>query len=1075
VRIEEEYGGASWIDRGALRFSIFFIRHRVVNLVVIGLLTLFFGYHALQLEVFSQFIDLLPRQHPYIQVYEKYNRQFGSANVVAAALVSESGSIYDEDFLEKLYAFTDQIDKVDGVDHGQVSSITSITIRDQMIDEEGILRSTQLVGEEILSLLEAQFYTRRAIHRARARGEPAPADLAALVGLVERRQAELAEELAPSAGVRLERMEDRRRAEAIGALRREAAELEFLSLRLAELPADYRLEGEELNGPWGSLIPPEKLRRLPDRIRQNKQAYGRLVSLDESSALVIAGFLEGRLDYRRIFAEIRGLQRELEQGGEVQVHLTGQPILVGWCFRYAPEIGLIIGITFAVLVALLGAYFQHWYGVVMPFSGAAVSAVWGLGFISLMGYQLEPLVLVIPMLITARAISHSVQFVERFYEEYERFDGDKEQAVISSMAELILPGTLAIVTDAFGIAVIGVSSIALMKKVATFGAFWAMSILVTEMLLNRLLIMFLPAPRRIRHYTPGWVRAFLRRVALLATGRRSSRIIFACWIVLVLGTFAVATRVQVGEARPGTPVLWEDSEFNRSARVISKKFYGADDLMVIVETPEPGAVHHPEVMREIEAFQRYMEQDPKVGGSISIVDYLKAITRTFHNSDPRWLAIPYTPQEIGGLLYLYEAGSPDPRVLNPFRDDKAQNAAVRIFYADHQGATIDHAVAMARRYIRENPTGDVSIRLQRPQGDLAARLHEWLGPLLPPRSPELVVLARGPGGAGYERQPVAHPGRREPPPEDSADWILTLPRMTKELQEVLVAAGYDDVQKIADADVKELAGLEGYDLVTAYQLKQAAALDRRPYTVETEWRDPQRGIHAQVRRRGLYESPELWVRYRGGDWAHREAGTWAEGPSYALASGLMGVLAASNDEVRASNNATLIACFSAVFAVILLSYRSLAIGLLMLASLGTATLVSMAYMWAARIGFDVNTLPVQALGVGVGVDYALYIMDRIVNERKRGREVSDAIATAIQTTGRAVFFTGTTLVAGIIFWYFISSLRFAADMSLLLSILLIANLLGAILLIPSFTALFQPSFVRKQRAERARATAARAA
>src|SRR5512139_684255 len=166
------------MDRFALAFSRFFIKYRGFNLAIIGGLTLFFLYHALSLQIFSQFIDLLPRNHPFIQVYEKYNRQFGSANVVAAAILAKQGTIYDEGFLEKVYAFTDQIDKVEGVDHGQVSSITSITVRDQEIDAEGTLHSTQLVGDEIVSLLEAQFFARRAITRAVARGEPAPGDLA---------------------------------------------------------------------------------------------------------------------------------------------------------------------------------------------------------------------------------------------------------------------------------------------------------------------------------------------------------------------------------------------------------------------------------------------------------------------------------------------------------------------------------------------------------------------------------------------------------------------------------------------------------------------------------------------------------------------------------------------------------------------------------------------------------------------------------------------------------------------------------------------------------------------------------
>ena len=129
------------MDELVLRFSRFFIRHRLVNLLLIGAVTIFFGYRAFQLQVFSQFIDLLPRDHPHIEVYEKYNRQFGSANVVTAAIVAREGTIYDDVFLEKVFAFTDQIDKVTGVDHDQVVSITSIRIRDQQVDRDGILQT----------------------------------------------------------------------------------------------------------------------------------------------------------------------------------------------------------------------------------------------------------------------------------------------------------------------------------------------------------------------------------------------------------------------------------------------------------------------------------------------------------------------------------------------------------------------------------------------------------------------------------------------------------------------------------------------------------------------------------------------------------------------------------------------------------------------------------------------------------------------------------------------------------------------------------------------------------------------
>ena len=361
------------MDDLSLRFSRFFIRHRRVNLVLIGAATAYFGWQALHLQVFSQFIDLLPRNHPYIEVYENYNRQFGSANIVTAAIVANEGTIYDESVLEKIYGFTDQIDKIDGVDHGQVSSITSIGIRNQEVDREGVLRSQQIVGEEALALLEAQFFTRRALHRMPPGSHPSLEDFKRVVA---DRKAELVVKLADSSALRLEKMKDQEKAAEIQALREEAAELEFLSLRLGELPDGYRLEGEELTGPEGTLIPKAMMEALPDRIHQNKQVYGRLVSLDDSAALVSAGFLEGRLDYEQIFNRIYKLKTELEADGKVVVHLTGQPILIGWTFFYAVEIVLILLLSLGILVVLLGIYFRHWYGIVMPLSGAIVSAIW---------------------------------------------------------------------------------------------------------------------------------------------------------------------------------------------------------------------------------------------------------------------------------------------------------------------------------------------------------------------------------------------------------------------------------------------------------------------------------------------------------------------------------------------------------------------------------------------------------------------------------------------------------------------------------------------------------------------------
>ena len=123
--------------------------------------------------------------------------------------------------------------------------------------------------------------------------------------------------------------------------------------------------------------------------------------------------------------------------------------------------------------------------------------------------------------------------------------------------------------------------------------------------------------------------------------------------------------------------------------------------------------------------------------------------------------------------------------------------------------------------------------------------------------------------------------------------------------------------------------------------------------------------------------------------------------------------------------------------------------------ISTATLLSLAYMAVMGIGLNINTLPVQSVGVGIGVDYAIYIVDRIRQEVAETSDIDEAVRRAIRTTGMAVSFTATTVVGGIILWSF-SNLRFQAEMAQLLVILMIINMLGAITIVPTFYSILRP-------------------
>ena len=117
-----------------------------------------------------------------------------------------------------------------------------------------------------------------------------------------------------------------------------------------------------------------------------------------------------------------------------------------------------------------------------------------------------------------------------------------------------------------------------------------------------------------------------------------------------------------------------------------------------------------------------------------------------------------------------------------------------------------------------------------------------------------------------------------------------------------------------------------------------------------------------------------------------------------------------------------------------------------------------ALMGARKIGLDVNALPVIAVGVGLGVDYGLYIVGRIQEEFKKSGDIEIAVTIALKTAGKAVIFTASTMVFGVVFWAF-SFLRFQADMGILLLFWMIISMLGGLILLPALIAMIKPKFI----------------
>jgi predicted RND superfamily exporter protein len=181
---------------------------------------------------------------------------------------------------------------------------------------------------------------------------------------------------------------------------------------------------------------------------------------------------------------------------------------------------------------------------------------------------------------------------------------------------------------------------------------------------------------------------------------------------------------------------------------------------------------------------------------------------------------------------------------------------------------------------------------------------------------------------------------------------------------------------------------------------------------------------------------------------------------FTLATGNGGVMAATNEVVDAAQLPIMAWVYAAVTLLCLASLRSVRGALGVVLPLALVSVLCSALMSLLGIGLKVSTLPVAALGVGLGDDYGIYIFSRLKEEMARGAELGEAFLETLRVTGTAVLITGLTLAIAVSTWFF-STLQFQADMGLLLAFMLFMNMIGALTLLPAIARILFPRHRRR--------------
>jgi predicted RND superfamily exporter protein len=194
---------------------------------------------------------------------------------------------------------------------------------------------------------------------------------------------------------------------------------------------------------------------------------------------------------------------------------------------------------------------------------------------------------------------------------------------------------------------------------------------------------------------------------------------------------------------------------------------------------------------------------------------------------------------------------------------------------------------------------------------------------------------------------------------------------------------------------------------------------------------------------------------------------------FKLAAGSAGIDAATNIVVRQAWTQMLLLVYAAVTVLCFITFRSWRAVVVAIVPLIVTSFLCEALMVALGIGVKVATLPVVALGVGIGVDYALYLLSVQLAQQRIGVPLREAYRRALQFTGKVVVLVGVTLAAGVVTWAF-SPIKFQADMGILLAFMFVWNMVGAVILIPALSHFLLPGGLRVRDARRAVGAAAAA-
>lgn len=446
--------------------------------------------------------------------------------------------------------------------------------------------------------------------------------------------------------------------------------------------------------------------QLKADVYSNPAYYGNLVSLDAKVALITMGFFEEKLQPREIHAQLQELKKKYEDTN-TRIHIVGEPYLYGVIFSFLPQTSSLFLLTVVIMTVISWLYTRSLRLVLIPIVSAIICGIWGLGFMQLMGYNLDPLILVIPLLISARSLSHAIQFNWRINEEY-ALSKNLEQSCYNTVKGLLFPGLAGIITDGLGIALIAFIPVPLMYKLGISISVWSLSMIFSILIFNPVINLYLPGMKNVERWREGRRKGFMEAKVLHAVANFSSRkkvplVVTICFGVLAVVAFYLNLGLVVGDVQEGSPVLKPTSEYNHDVKFMAERLPGSMNPMLVIVEGELDSVKDPKLINLVDEFQAHMAKLPEVTMTLSIANLIKGINMAFYENNPNYFIIPDTKRAIYSNIHLLTSGGAEPGDFDTYYSYEFENLSIAVYCIDHLAATVDKVLRWAKAFIDTHP------------------------------------------------------------------------------------------------------------------------------------------------------------------------------------------------------------------------------------------------------------------------------------------------------------------------------------------------------------------------------------